>query len=61
MKKAQMKVQEIAFVLVGLILLFSMVFIFYIKLQSPRLEQTMYEVEQERAKTLLEKLCLTRC
>ncbi len=55
-KKAQMKIQEMAFVLIALFLLFSMAFIFYVKLKSSSLERTSYELKQSKALSILDKV-----
>ena len=52
-KKAQMKIQEMAFVLIALFLLFSMVFIFYLKIKSSDLDKTSYELKQNKALSTL--------
>lgn len=54
--KSQMKIQEMAFVLIALMLLFSMVFIFYIKLKSSDIEETSYGLKQNKALSLLDRI-----
>ncbi len=56
MKKAQMKIQEMAFVLVGLVLLFAFIFIIYIKLQSTGIEKETTELKQSHALSLLDRV-----
>ena len=55
-KKSQMKIQEMAFVLIALFLLFSMVFLFYIKLKSSDIDRTSYELKQNNALSMLGKI-----
>lgn len=55
-KQGQMKIQEIAFVLIALMLLFSMIFIFYVRLQSADIEKKTAELRQKQALTLLDKV-----
>ena len=55
-KIAQMKIQEMAFVLIALFLLFSMTFIFYLKIKSSDIEKTSYELRQNKALSILDKI-----
>lgn len=55
-KKSQIKVQETAFVLLALILLFGLILIFYVKFQFGRIEKIGEEKQKEAALSLLEKI-----
>ena len=55
-KKGQMKIQETAFVLLGLAVLFAMVFLFFIRFQSSNLERAAEDVKQRQAISILEKI-----
>jgi hypothetical protein len=56
MKKGQMKIQETAFVLLGLALLFTMVFLFFIRFQTSNIQMAAETVKQEQAISILEKI-----
>ncbi len=55
-KKAQVKIQETAFVLLAIVLLFSLVLIFYFRIHSSRLAKEAAELQQQRALSLLDKV-----
>lgn len=55
-KKAQMKIQETAFVLLAIVLLFSLVFMFYLRLHSSKLAKEAAELQQKQAISLLNKV-----
>ena len=55
-KKAQVKIQETAFVLLAVVLLFSLAFIFYFRIHSSTLAKEAAEIEQNRAVSLLDKV-----
>jgi len=55
-KKAQVKIQETAFVLLAIVLLFSLAFIFYFRIHSSRLAKEAAELQQQRAVSLLDKV-----
>lgn len=55
-KKAQIKIQETAFVLLAIVLLFSLAFMFYFRLHSFKLAKEAAEIEQQRAVSLLDKI-----
>ena len=52
-KKAQIKIQEMAFVLVAVIVLFGFVLIFFTRFQVVSLEKTASEVRREQAINML--------
>lgn len=54
--KGQLKIQEMAFVLLALVLLGVIVFIFYARLQSQHLKSAAEELKQERALSLRDKI-----
>jgi hypothetical protein len=51
-----MKIQETAFVLLGLAILFALVFLFFIRFQSSNLERAAEDVKQRQAISILEKI-----
>ena len=55
-KKAQMKIQEMAFVLLALVLLAIIAFVFFIRFQSTRIERAGEEAKQQAAVSLLDKI-----
>jgi hypothetical protein len=55
-KKAQVKIQETAFVLLALMILFSLAFIFYFRLQASSLAEKGEELRQKQAISLLDKI-----
>ncbi len=55
-KKGQLKIQEMAFVLLALVLLAALVFMFSIRLQSQKIKGVVEEVNQQRALSLRDKL-----
>lgn len=58
-KKAQMKIQEMAFMIVGLVILFSMVAIFFIIFQSSDLKQSVEFLNKQKAISTVAKLSET--
>ena len=55
-KKAQMKIQEMAFVLLALVVLGGIVFLFTIRLQSGKLSMEVGSLNQQRALSLRDKI-----
>ena len=51
-----MKIQETAFVLVGLAVLFALVFIFFIRFQTSNIQNAAETAKQKQAISLLEKI-----
>jgi hypothetical protein len=56
MKKAQMKIQEMAFVLLALVLLAIIGFIFFLKLSQNKLVESATDIKTQTTLSLLEKL-----
>ena len=57
--KGQMKIQQMAFVLVAIFIFFSMVALFFISIQSASLRQTAGELAEEKGKEIVIKLAST--
>jgi len=55
-KKAQMKIQEMAFVLLALVLLAVISFVFFIRLSSQKITESAEDVKTTQAKSLIEKV-----
>lgn len=55
-KRAQIKIQETAFVLLAIVLLFSLAFMFYFRLHSSKLAKEAAELQQQQAVSLLDKV-----
>jgi len=55
-KKAQIKIQETAFVLLAIVLLFSIVFLFYFKIHSLDIAKRAAAAKEERALSMLDKI-----
>jgi len=55
-KNAQIKIQETAFVLLAIALLAILIFIFYSKFQVGKLQSEIQTINQETAKSMLEKI-----
>ena len=55
-KKGDLRIQEMAFVLLALVLLFAIVFIFAIKLQTDKIRETTQFLGQQRALALRDKI-----
>ena len=55
-KKGQMKIQETAFVLLGLAVLFALVFLFFIRFQSSNIQMAAEDVKQRQAISILERI-----
>ncbi|MCS7134523.1 MAG: hypothetical protein NZ889_01545 [Candidatus Pacearchaeota archaeon] len=53
MKKAQIKIQEMAFVLIAIILLFGLVFVFFAKFELNKIRELAKQTREERAITLV--------
>jgi len=54
--KAQIKIQEMAFVLIALILLAGIVFIFYLRIQSSSITKAGESIRQQETISLLDKI-----
>ena len=52
-KKAQIKIQEMAFVLVAVVFLFALLFLFFARFQLTQLQKTAEEVREQRTMTML--------
>lgn len=52
-KKAQVKIQEMAFVLVAVVFLFSLLFLFFARFQNVQLIHSAYEIREQRAISML--------
>jgi len=55
-RKAQIKIQETAFVLLAIVLLFSIVFLFYFKIHSLDIAKRATASKEERALSMLDKI-----
>ena len=55
-KKGQLKIHETAFVLLGLAVLFGIVFIFFVRFQTGGIQQAAESVKQKQTLSLLEKI-----
>ena len=55
-KKAQLKIQETAFVLLAIVFLLIIVFLFYFKFHSAQLSKEIEEAKQQQAISLLNKI-----
>ena len=55
-KKSQIKIQETAFVLLALVILFSLAFMFYFRMQATSLTKKSEELREEWAISLLDKI-----
>jgi len=55
-KKGQLRIQEMAFVLLALVLLGFIAFIFYARLQTQNIQSTAASLNEERAKSLRDKI-----
>lgn len=51
--KAQLKIQEMAFVLLAVVLLFALIFVFLARFQYAQLEKTATELRQEKTTNML--------
>ncbi len=58
-KKAQLKIQQMAFVLVALVIFMAIAAIFYLSVSLTGLKQTAGSLEQQRAKELVRKISST--
>ena len=56
MRKGQMKIQEMAFVLLALVLLAIIGFVFFIRLSSQKIIESAEDVKATQAKSLIEKV-----
>lgn len=54
--RGQMKIQQMAFVLVALMIFLSMVALFYINIRTGSLRQSVTDLEDEQAKEIVRKL-----
>ena len=52
-KKAQVKIQEMAFVLVAVVFLFALLFLFFARFQSSQIQERVTEVREARTITML--------
>lgn len=55
-KKAQMKIQQMSFVLIAIMILFIMVALFYFSIRIKTLEKTAVTLREEEAKELVKKI-----
>jgi len=53
MKKGQMKIQEMAFVLIAVIILFGIIFLFYARFEFNKVQSLSTELREERAITFI--------
>jgi len=54
--RGQMKIQEMAFVLVAFIVFFALVLLFYVAFRGSTLKQEAKELEESKAMELVQKL-----
>jgi hypothetical protein len=54
--KGQIKIQEMAFVLVAFVVFFSMVLLFYVSFRNSTIKQEVVQLQDDKARSMIQKL-----